>query len=96
MEKREIKIQNNLVLLACDKRWPYFIQQLSLLLEMGIAPKALLMEPHRKYISGRLDVYRHILKTFGFRRFFYRLKTDLLDYFETIGVFEKALRGSIL
>jgi len=89
-EERPIKIQKNLVLLSCQKRWPYFVQQLSLLLNSGIAPKALLMEPHAKYISRRLSVYKRILRTKGVSRLLYRIKIDVLDNLETIGIVEKA------
>ncbi len=83
-------MQRNLVLLACDKRWPYFLQQLSLLLDMGIAPRALLIEPHQPYVSRRLSAYGRIMKTKGLTRLLYRLKIDLLDNLETLGVVEKA------
>jgi len=88
--EREVKVQSNLALLSCEKRWPYFIQQLHLLLDMGIAPKVLLMEPHGKYVSRRLAVYRKIFKKSGIIRLLYRMKIDLLDNLETIGLVEKA------
>ncbi len=93
---KKIKIQNNLVLIACDKRWPYFIQQLNLLFEMGMAPKAVLIEPHQPYVKRRLKTYIKILKTKGIKRLIYRIKIDILDNFEKIGIIENPGREESL
>jgi phosphoribosylglycinamide formyltransferase-1 len=61
-----------------------------MLLDMGIAPKALLIEPPRKYVSRRLEVYQRILKNTGISRLLYRMKIDLLDNMENLGIVEKA------
>lgn len=90
ISKNGIRLQKNLILLACDKRWPFFIQQLNLLLSMGIAPRAVLIEPHRKYFRRRLLAYNQTLQNSGVSRLLYRIKIDILDGLEKIGVVDRA------